>query len=119
MISEVLFSHENSISISRVFFISEENNDQEETEIVPNSMELEMLQDGNSIFWSWSGGPTNSDNKKIELNIDLNDPDVADAVTKIQAGFRASQARKLAEEAKSKTSHNGSQCFKKQINCNL
>ena len=75
-------------------------------------MELEMLQDGNSIFWSWSGGPSNSENKKIELNIDLNDPDVADAVTKIQAGFRASQARKLAEEAKSKTSHNGSQCFK-------
>ena len=97
------------------FFLSEENgdnNDQEETEIVPNSMELEMLQDGNSIFWSWSGGPSNSENKKIELNIDLNDPDVADAVTKIQAGFRASQARKLAEEAKSKTSHNGSQCFK-------
>ena len=111
LISGVLFSHENSISIARVFF-SEENNDQEETEIVPNSMELEMLQDGNSIFWSWSGGPSNSDNKKIELNIDLNDPDVADAVTKIQAGFRASQARKLAEEAKSKTSHNGSQCFK-------
>ena len=79
---------------------------------MPNSMELEMLQDGNSIFWSWSGGPSNSENKKIELNIDLNDPDVADAVTKIQAGFRASQARKLAEEAKSKTSHNGSQCFK-------
>ena len=115
LISGVLFSHGNSISISRVFFFnSGENNDldQEETEIVPNSMELEMLQDGNSIFWSWSGGPSNSDNKKIELNIDLNDPDVSDAVTKIQAGFRASQARKLAEEAKSKTSHNGAQCFK-------
>ena len=84
----------------------------ESGEVVTNSMELEMVQDGNSIFWSWIGdGPSNSE-KKIELDIDLNDPDVADAVTKIQAGFRASQARKLAEEAKSKTGHNGEQCFK-------
>ena len=86
-----------------------DENDQED--VVDNSMELEMVQDGNSIFWSWIGGPSNSE-KKIELDIDLNDPDVADAVTKIQAGFRASQARKLAEEAKSKTGHNGAQCFK-------
>ena len=87
-----------------------DENDQED--VVDNSMELEMVQDGNSIFWSWIGGPSSNSEKKLELNIDLNDPDVADAVTKIQAGFKASQARKLAEEAKSKTGHNGAQCFK-------